>query len=581
MWHRESFRLFLGMSVLWCGFGASAAHAQKVTTVPVQANSILYDAVSKKLYASVGGGVKDDTANSITVIDPKTGKVGPSVFVGSNPGGMALSDKGKYLYVVVGDGRTVRKIDLATMTPGMQFPVGDGLAIRTIYTLPGNPDGVVVMRFTPGISPSGDHLVVFINGKAQAATSGCGPTFMPGFIPTRVYTYQSMISSWDFTTHQILPDGIKGVANTGGLMSGFVGLAAQANGLIINSSGGVIDPEARQGLGSLQTGPDAALCGDASTMMVYQITGEKDEFKITAHDLLNYKKLGTVTLKNVGASGGPGNLLRWGENGFAFTAGDRVVLTQLELGQKLVPVDLSVKRSTLPAILPREGAMKYTLTVTNNSLAKCTGAFLTDVLPSGVEVSDVKASQGNALASGGIVRAELGPIPAKAKVTVEVTLQMRSPGENGFHAVVRGNEPDSVVENNLATITPGGLASRLPDLTGSWQGLRQFAQGAGVNLRAAIVGTLVIRNSGKQDSSPCVVRFYVSASPGFRAATSQLLQEVEIPGLRRGDNYTVNLQAPLGAGDDATGLFVFGVIDPGNGMEESDKGNNVVRARIP
>jgi hypothetical protein len=66
----------------------------RVLNMPV--NDITYDKLSKKLFASVpsraGAG-----GNAVTEIDPATGALGASVFVGSEPNKIALSDDGQAL----------------------------------------------------------------------------------------------------------------------------------------------------------------------------------------------------------------------------------------------------------------------------------------------------------------------------------------------------------------------------------------------------------------------------------------------------------------------------------------------------
>src|ERR1051326_7652643 len=103
----------------------------QVLTVPVPANSLVYDPVGKRIWACVGGTNAGTLANSIVSIDPNSGEVSAPVFIGSEPRGLVLSDKSKYLYTAVGDGRSIRRFDISTQKAGPQFPVGDGLAVTT------------------------------------------------------------------------------------------------------------------------------------------------------------------------------------------------------------------------------------------------------------------------------------------------------------------------------------------------------------------------------------------------------------------------------------------------------------------
>src|SRR5205807_1842585 len=87
---------------------------------------LVYDRRRGKIYASVpsqGGAVPPRSGapgNTVTVIDPITATIGPSIFVGSEPGKLALSDDGRYLYVALDGAAAVRRIDLDTQTAGLQ-----------------------------------------------------------------------------------------------------------------------------------------------------------------------------------------------------------------------------------------------------------------------------------------------------------------------------------------------------------------------------------------------------------------------------------------------------------------------------
>src|SRR5690242_4126534 len=76
----------------------AVADVHSVRVFPVTVKDVVFDRNTAKFYASVpstGGAM----GNSIAKIDPATGQVENSVFVGSEPGKLALSDDGHTLYV--------------------------------------------------------------------------------------------------------------------------------------------------------------------------------------------------------------------------------------------------------------------------------------------------------------------------------------------------------------------------------------------------------------------------------------------------------------------------------------------------
>src|SRR5437879_14789 len=69
-----------------------------VRPLKLAAYDIVYDPSRGKMYASVSAGPVGPL-DSVAVIDPESGAVGPFVPVGGEPGALALSDDGRFLYV--------------------------------------------------------------------------------------------------------------------------------------------------------------------------------------------------------------------------------------------------------------------------------------------------------------------------------------------------------------------------------------------------------------------------------------------------------------------------------------------------
>jgi len=84
------------------------AWGQDIRRLPLGANDIGYDPFSRRLYASIPASA-GSSGNSITVLDPFAGTVGALVFVGSEPGKIAVPDTGRYLYVALDGAAAVRR----------------------------------------------------------------------------------------------------------------------------------------------------------------------------------------------------------------------------------------------------------------------------------------------------------------------------------------------------------------------------------------------------------------------------------------------------------------------------------------
>src|SRR5207249_1382365 len=130
------------------------------------------DRFSRQIYASIPG--TTPLGNSIVSINPFTGTLGVPIFIGSEPGKLAVSDNGQYLYVSLDGAAAVRRLDLASGTPGLQFslgssPLNDGLYyVDDVKVLPGNPSAVAVSRKST-ITSSYGTVAIYDDGIKRPA----------------------------------------------------------------------------------------------------------------------------------------------------------------------------------------------------------------------------------------------------------------------------------------------------------------------------------------------------------------------------------------------------------------------------
>jgi len=136
---------------------------------------MVYSTSTKMLYASVpsSSGVN---GNSIASVDPVTGVVDSTVFVGSEPKKLALSDDGHTLYVSLEGAAAIRSFDVVSHALGLQFPLGSDnffgtLRLTDMAVAPGNPNLVAVSRNYRGVSPPEAGVAVFENGVQRPVTT--------------------------------------------------------------------------------------------------------------------------------------------------------------------------------------------------------------------------------------------------------------------------------------------------------------------------------------------------------------------------------------------------------------------------
>ncbi|HEY5886053.1 MAG TPA: hypothetical protein VIT88_15305, partial [Pyrinomonadaceae bacterium] len=120
--------------------------------------------------------------NSVTTIDPLTGAITNSVFVGSEPNRLALSDDGQTLYAALEGAFAIRQFNASTQTAGAQFPLGQDsffgrYRVNDMAVAPGNPNLLAVVRYYQGVSPPEAGVAVFDNGVQRTKT---GPSHIAG-----------------------------------------------------------------------------------------------------------------------------------------------------------------------------------------------------------------------------------------------------------------------------------------------------------------------------------------------------------------------------------------------------------------
>src|SRR5215213_1764128 len=86
-----------------------------IRRIALRTNDLVYSGSTGKLYASLPSNAGSN-GNSIAPIDPTTGIVGGSTFIGSEPNKLALSDDGHSLYVSLDGAAAIRRFDVLTNT---------------------------------------------------------------------------------------------------------------------------------------------------------------------------------------------------------------------------------------------------------------------------------------------------------------------------------------------------------------------------------------------------------------------------------------------------------------------------------
>jgi uncharacterized repeat protein (TIGR01451 family) len=549
---------------------AAPVAADSIRELSLPTNDLVYDPASGLILASVPGRAGPG-GNSITRIDPVTGEIVGSVFVGSEPGPLALTDDGQYLYVGLNGAASVRRYTVASQTPGLQFPVLG--TVTRLAAIAGEPSSVAVISG----NYSDTYLSVFSNGVARNSRftypDGRYSDVVTSLSPARLYSGRYD----ELTRIAVTADRFDSVDAQGTRLQGFAesGNRFQA-GLLFSGSGAVLDPEARQLLGTLDrigtVNSPAAICPDLPGGRIFALVPVSSGFELRAYDARTYTLLGSMAvpypLPQPNWGNWPGNLIRCGTDGLAYRVNDRVYVLHTSLVAPQHPrIDLEVSGSA-PSVVRAGETWTYTVTVRNQGEAAATFASLTDTLPPTAVVETVSASQGQVYTSDRVLTARLGELAVGATATLTVSVRFTVPGPTEHQVVATAFETDVDPADDRLTGTVQVGAPALPELNAEWAGLKVTCPPGG---KCRYQGKLVVRNQGGQPAKRFTVRFYRSEHPWVDFSTVKLA-EVKVAQLKGGKSATVKLNTKNYPGWPY--YYVIAEVDAGQVIPEANEGDN-------
>jgi hypothetical protein len=311
----------------------AAPVATSATTVPLAANWLVYNPFDFHFYASVGSAQGAD-GNSIAVIDPYTGTIVKSIFVGSEPTVMALSDDGKVLWVALDGSGAVRQVDLVSGTAGQQFSLGSSGSsgpwfALSLAVLPGTHGSIVVTRHFKGGAVGVDGSIVYDDGVPRAFSAGILDNItllIPTYSAALMFGYNNANTGFNLTTACINANGIF-AKQSGEPFNGFGMTFSFADNVIYSSTGVAYDIATGRLLGTYGgRGPVAA---EAPKRRVYfvSLASATTQATVSAYDMDTFLSRGSETVPStLPASTALANFARWGRYGYAFRANTQSIV---------------------------------------------------------------------------------------------------------------------------------------------------------------------------------------------------------------------------------------------------------------
>lgn len=300
------------------------ASAIEFRQIELNASSIIADPVSGTLYAAIPGS-EAEIGNSIIPIDPATGELGTAVFVGSEPGPLAISDTGTTLYVSLDGAFAIRQVNLTTMTAGLQFSLGSSphygpYRAEDIEVQPGNPDVIAVSLIRVGVSPRHGGVAIFDNGVQRPNTTrdhtGANRIEFSSLADT-IYGYNNESTEYGFRELRVDQDGVTETGVWRDFIRGFRVDIEFHDGRIYATTGIALEPSGPTILGTYAgVGYSEGVVANSSENLVYFLVSDGYENFIETFDLDTFILLDRIPVP--GVYGDPYNLVQWGPGALAF-----------------------------------------------------------------------------------------------------------------------------------------------------------------------------------------------------------------------------------------------------------------------
>jgi hypothetical protein len=319
----------LGISLL-----PSIAEALSIRTISLPVNDILYDSTTQRIYASVASSAGLGVGNTISTIDPFNGTRENSVFVGSEPGPMAMSSDGASLYVGLDGAGAVRRYHIDTGTAGAQFSLGadsfhGARFAEDMVGLAGHPDSVAVSLRYKGVSPRHAGVTIYDSGIARPVSTP-GHTgsnrIEPSAQSNRLIGFNNETTEFGLRTLNVDAHGVTQETVVGSVVAGFGADIEYLDGRIYATGGQVVDASTLSLLGTFPFQAQGshfsqgALEADSVYGLMYFVAGGSfDPLSLKVFDLATFVPITSMPL--TGLSGTPRDLIRWGDDGLALLLG--------------------------------------------------------------------------------------------------------------------------------------------------------------------------------------------------------------------------------------------------------------------
>ena len=299
-----------------------------IQSLPISTNDLVFDPTRGVLYATMNA-TAGAGGNSVLTIDPASATVTGSLFVGSNPNALAITDDGSALYVGVDGAYSVCRVDLASMTVGPFVSLGsNNISARTagqIAVVPGSPTQYVVSRRQPRFSPDFAGLAFYDGPKLLTEWYASMTTDSITFADPSTLFGCNTDAPYDLVRFSVTPTAITVVNDVTGLFNCAQKTLITSNGgWIFGTDGHAVSAATMAAVGNYNLGTSnvsGAVLPDADGANVWFLETPKGSQALLDFDRTTFLLRRSISLAQLAADTDLPNasaLVRWSPTGLAF-----------------------------------------------------------------------------------------------------------------------------------------------------------------------------------------------------------------------------------------------------------------------
>jgi YVTN family beta-propeller protein len=322
----------LGTSVIISTAALTPIAATTPTTANLLANHILWDPGTERLYTSIPSAA-GSFGNSVAIVNPATQSVESTIYVGSEPDALAVSNDSQYLYVGLDGAGAVARMNLGSHAVEAVYSLGNQVRegpIRAfqIAVVPDAPHSYVIsLQYLSNPSPNYAGLAAYDDGVQRTNmilgfSSSDALAFSDS--PAVMYGINNQVDA-NVRTMKIDASGISITNVITDPLNGFARYLQYNSGTLYGSTGVALIPATPALGGVFNVGPTRGMAIDGAGGSAYFLSDNSTTQKAT---LLQYD-LNKFVLKAYQdlpiASGAGTEMAPCGANGFAILAHPGVI----------------------------------------------------------------------------------------------------------------------------------------------------------------------------------------------------------------------------------------------------------------